>query len=73
MTCDFCQGQTRPRRIKKYHRHKGRLYFIENVPTEVCQECGERYYHATTLDAIERLLDSEHTVKEMLQVEVVSL
>lgn len=23
------------------------------VEAEVCQECGERYYHATTLDAID--------------------
>jgi YgiT-type zinc finger domain-containing protein len=73
MICDFCQGETKPRRVKKHHRYKGRLYVIENVPAEVCQECGERYFHATTLDAIDRLLDSDHPVKETLQVEVVSL
>jgi hypothetical protein len=39
----------------------------------VCQQCGERYYHATTLDAIDRFLESDHPVKETLQVEVVSL
>ena len=73
MICDFCGGKTKLRRVKKHHRHKGRLYVIENVPAEVCQECGERYFHATTLDAIDRLLDSDHPVKETLQVEVVSL
>jgi YgiT-type zinc finger domain-containing protein len=73
MICDFCQGETKPRRVTKHHRHKGRLYVIENVPAEVCQECGERYFHAQTLDAIDRLLDSDHPVKQTLQVEVVSL
>ncbi len=73
MTCDFCQGQTKSRRVKKHHVYKGRLYVIENVTAEVCQECGERYYHATTLDAIERLLDTDHPVKETLQVEVVTM
>jgi YgiT-type zinc finger domain-containing protein len=73
MTCDFCEGQTIQRRVTKHHRHKGRLYVVENVPAEVCQECGERYFHAVTLDAIDRLLDSEHPVKEMLQVEVVTM
>jgi YgiT-type zinc finger domain-containing protein len=73
MTCDFCRGRTKPRRVKKQHFHKGRLFVIENVAAEVCQECGERYFHATTLDAIDRLLDGDHAVKETLQVEVVSL
>jgi len=53
--------------------HKGRLYIVENVAAEVCRECGERYFHATTLDAIDQLLDGKHKVKERLHVEVVSL
>jgi YgiT-type zinc finger domain-containing protein len=73
MVCDFCQGRTRKRRVRKHHWHNGRLYIVENVPAEVCQECGERYYHATTLDAIDELLDGEHPVKESLEVEVVSM
>jgi YgiT-type zinc finger domain-containing protein len=73
MICDFCHGETKHRLVKKHHRHRERLYVIENVPAEVCQECGERYFHAKTLDAIDRLLDSDHAVKETLQVEVVSL
>lgn len=73
MICDFCGGETKTRRVKKRHLYKGRLYIVENVKAEVCPECGERYYHATVLDAIDRLLDSDHPVKETLQVEVVSL
>ena len=73
MICDFCGGHTKRRRVKKHHRYKGRLYLIENVPAEVCQECGERYFHATTLDAIDRLLAGDHPVKETLQVEVVPM
>ena len=45
----------------------------EDVEAEVCSECGERYFHATTLDAIDRLLSKEHVVKANLNVEVVSL
>ena len=73
MVCDYCSGKTRKRRVTKHHVHKGRLYIVENAPAEVCQDCGERYFHATTLDAIDRLLDGKHKVKEKLQVEVVSL
>ena len=73
MKCDFCQGPTRQRRVTEHHRFHGRLYVIENVPAEVCDECGERYFHATTLDDIDRLLEGDHHVKETLQVEVVSM
>jgi len=73
MICDFCHGKTKARKVKKHQEHKGRLYVVENVTAEVCQECGERYYHATVLDAIDRLLDGKHRVKKTLQVKVVSL
>ena len=46
---------------------------MENVEAEVCRECGERYYHAKTLDAIDKLLEGEHEVKKSMEVEVVSL
>jgi YgiT-type zinc finger domain-containing protein len=73
MICEFCGGETRKKRVKKQHWLQGRLYIIENVEAEVCQECGERYFHATTLDVIDRYLLTEHRVKQQLSVEVVDM
>jgi YgiT-type zinc finger domain-containing protein len=73
MTCEFCGGRTRTKRVKRQHWLRGKLYIIENVKAEVCTECGERYFHATTLDEIDRYLMADHRVKERLHVEVVSL
>jgi YgiT-type zinc finger domain-containing protein len=73
MICEFCGGETRKKRVKKQHWLRGRLYIIENVEAEVCQECGERYFHATTLDVIDRYLLTEHPVKQQLSVEVVDM
>lgn len=70
MNCEFCNGQTVKKRVRKQHWLKGRLYIVENVEAEVCQECGERYFHATTLDHIDRMISGAHEVKEMLSVEV---
>lgn len=53
--------------------YNGRLYLIENVDAEVCRECGELYFHATTLDAIDRLLEGDHPVKDKIQVGIVNL
>jgi len=72
MLCAFCEGQTVPRKVTAQHWLNGRLYIVENVDAEVCQECGERYFHAKTLDAIEAKLSRKHSVKKTLQVEVVA-
>lgn len=72
MICEFCKGQTAKKRVRKQHWLKGRLYIVENVEAEVCEECGERYFHATTLDRIDQLISGEHEVKEMLAVEVLT-
>jgi YgiT-type zinc finger domain-containing protein len=71
--CEFCDGHTVKRKVTKQHWFKGRLYVVENVEAEVCVECGERYYHARVLDMIDHMLGRKHTVKETLEVEVVSL
>jgi len=73
MICEFCGGKTIKKKVKRQHWLQGKLYIVENVDAEVCTECGERYFHATTLDEIDRLLSSEHEVKERMDVEIVSL
>ena len=72
MFCAFCEGQTVRKKVSAQHWLKGRLYIVENVEAEVCQECGERYFHAKTLDAIDALLLRRHAVKKRLRVEVVA-
>ena len=52
MTCEFCGGNTAKKKVKRQHWLRDHLYIVENVEAEVCTECGERYFHATTLDAI---------------------
>ncbi|MCK4469333.1 MAG: YgiT-type zinc finger protein, partial [Desulfobacterales bacterium] len=73
MICEFCGGKTTKKKVKRQHWIEGKLYIVGNVEAEVCKECGERYFHATTLDAIDRYLLTEHAVKDYLNVEVVSL
>lgn len=72
MKCEYCEGDTTPRKVTKQHWHKGKLYIVENVDAELCRECGERYLHATTLDHIDNLIESDHPVKEVLSIEVVT-
>ena len=73
MICDFCDGSTVHKKVSRQHWLNGKLYIVENVEAEVCTDCGERFFHATVLDQVDRLLSTEHTVKQRLEVEVVSL
>ena len=73
MICEFCEGQTEKKKVKRQHWLHGKLYIVENVEADVCSECGERYFHAKILDGIDHFLESSHTVKERMNVEVVSL
>ncbi|MCK4223913.1 MAG: YgiT-type zinc finger protein [candidate division Zixibacteria bacterium] len=73
MICEFCEGQTVKKKVKRQHWFHGRLYIVENVEAEVCSECGERYFHAKVLEGIDRLLGGTHDVKDRIEVEVISL
>jgi len=73
MQCEFCDGQTKLKVVKRQHWVNGKLYIVENVEAEVCAECGERYFHAGTLEAIDEMLSKQHVVERMLDVEVVRL
>ncbi|MBF0119843.1 MAG: YgiT-type zinc finger protein [Desulfobacterales bacterium] len=73
MKCEFCDGETKNKKVRRQHWLKGKLYIVENVSADVCMECGERYFHAKTLDAIDWYLSKEHSVKANLNVEVVSI
>ncbi len=73
MICEFCSGNTITKHVKRQHWLNGQLYILENVPAEVCVDFCERYFHATTLDRIDQLLQTEHPVKQTLNVEVVTL
>jgi len=74
MNCEFCGGKTIKKKVRKVHWFEQQLYIVDDVETEVCQACGERYYHATTLDAIDRMLQAgRQVIKQELQVQVVAM
>jgi YgiT-type zinc finger domain-containing protein len=73
MQCEFCGGETRSKKVKRSHWFQHQLYIVEDVEAEVCTECGERYFHATTLVKIDALLKKQHPVRARLDVEIVNM
>ncbi len=68
MQCEFCGGETRPKRVKRQHWLNGKLYIIENMEAEVCGECGERYFQAKALDTIDAPLMGQYAGKNGLML-----
>lgn len=63
--CNFCGGQVNEKLVQKPCWWGDNLVaIIDNVPTGVCLQCGEKYYEAKTLKEVERIL----TEKEYISV-----
>ncbi|MGI8795441.1 MAG: type II toxin-antitoxin system MqsA family antitoxin [Acidimicrobiia bacterium] len=47
MKCVLCRnGETRPGLADKAFSHDGMTLVIKDVPAEICENCGERYFDA---------------------------
>ena len=55
MKCVFCGGQVEPRKVTFTYDHDGDYFLIENVPAEVCVQCGEKTYSPMVTDELVRL------------------
>jgi len=53
--CNFCENENLSQKTTDYiYRHKGHFMLFKNVPAEVCDYCGERYFEANVLKRIEK-------------------
>lgn len=70
--CYFCQGKTEIKNIDVDFRWGGKLYIVQNVPVEVCTQCGERYYSAEVSRRLDELIKTQNskTKKPQKVVEV---
>ncbi|MBM4331209.1 MAG: type II toxin-antitoxin system MqsA family antitoxin [Deltaproteobacteria bacterium] len=67
--CHFCGGEVLEKRITvDYRWGEDLIALIENVPTGVCQICGEQYLKAEIVKEMERLVQSREKPKKMIEV-----
>jgi YgiT-type zinc finger domain-containing protein len=56
----FCSGKVKSDKVELVYQYRGKLYIFQNVPTGVCQQCGEKYLTAKVAKEIEqRILTKE--------------
>jgi YgiT-type zinc finger domain-containing protein len=60
MSCSFCGGALEERLVHHEYRwawkleRQGKLFVFEDVPARVCRQCGEKYFDAHVVKAMER-------------------
>lgn len=72
--CYFCKGKTEIKNIDVDFRWGDKLFVVKNVPVEVCNQCGERYYSAEVSKRLDNLAKRQELSKirpqQVLQVPV---
>lgn len=69
-TCYFCRGRVVEQLTSVDFRWGDDLKIIEQVPAEVCEQCGEKYVQAQVYKALERLAQHPSTVMRHRSVDV---
>jgi len=69
--CSFCGGRVLERQVQKACWWGDKLLaIVECVPTGVCGQCGEKYYKAKVLKAIETLLEEKKAFNHKISIPV---
>jgi len=51
--CEYCEGMVVPKTVKREaFKHKKQFVILEDVTIGVCDTCGNRYYSADILHAV---------------------
>jgi HTH-type transcriptional regulator / antitoxin MqsA len=50
--CGFCGGRVKSRKVNFVYDENEDYFFVENVPAEVCSQCGEKTYSPKVTDEL---------------------
>ncbi len=70
MKCVFCGGRVESQKVTFVYDYDNDYFFIENVPAEVCVQCGEKTYSPEVTDELIRLAKKELKPVKTIQVPV---
>lgn len=72
-TCYFCKGTVKRKRIRHVHHWGDQIIVFENVPAEVCEQCGEVYFSPDVLKIMDKATLEKTKPDKTLSVPVFSL
>jgi YgiT-type zinc finger domain-containing protein len=69
--CYFCKGKIEEKRVRVDFRWGDELVVIEDVPAEVCQQCGEKYFSPEVYKAMENLAKTKAKALKHIAIDVI--
>ena len=73
MRCPLCKGETKEALIRYLQELDGRVVIIENVPADICAQCGEQLIKPEIAQKIQSLVWKGTAPKRKTQVPVYDL
>jgi len=70
MKCISCGGATEAQNVTFIYDQEGEYLFIEDVPAEVCSQCGEKTYSPEVTDDLIRIAKKRLKPTKMIEVPV---
>jgi HTH-type transcriptional regulator/antitoxin MqsA len=71
MTCEVCGNQSfHATRVSQGFNVEGRLFWVEDIPAEVCDRCGETNFTAEIAESLRKLVRAPHRAGRTIQAEV---
>ena len=71
--CPICGGKIEKKLITVHQVIDNRLVIVENVPVEVCSQCGETLYTPSTMRKLERLVWAKPKPTREIKVPVLDM
>lgn len=70
MKCVFCGGETKKMFVTFSYEEGNRYFFVEHVPAEVCERCGEKTYSPDVTDVLLKFAKDKFKPVKKLEVPV---
>ncbi|MFQ5753536.1 MAG: YgiT-type zinc finger protein [bacterium] len=69
--CNFCGNKKfRKTDVQYLYKHDGKFLFVNNVPCEECEYCGEQYFEAKVLKKIENYFKEIYDLGKKAKMEI---
>lgn len=70
--CSLCGGEVVAKLVQYEYHWEGKFFVFEDVPAGVCRQCGEAYFTAETVKAMEKAVLSNLKPKRVIEVPIFS-
>ncbi|HBF13848.1 MAG TPA: hypothetical protein DDW49_10780 [Deltaproteobacteria bacterium] len=71
--CMYCGGHILEKHDRVDYRYHGQLFIMENVPTGICTQCGEKFLTAKISKKLEKEASKCHKPSKMVAIPVISI